>query len=91
MDTLDQMARRIDKLDEQMIVLFEKRMRIVRAMTQYKLLHDIKVKPKRHWQQIAEKTTHNACDAEIIAYTEGLVSYLVTAAYKYTCALVKRC
>ncbi len=91
MDMLNQMTQRIDKLDEQMIVLFEKRMRLVRAMTQYKLLHDIKVKPQRHWQQIAKKTTQNVCDAETIAYTEGLVSYLVTAAHKYTCALIKRC
>jgi len=88
MDALTKLMRRIDRTDDKMIVLFEKRMRMVRAMTKYKLRHDIKI--RRHDADIIEKTVCGFSDTDTIVYTEGLMRYLYAAAEKYARAIVKR-
>ena len=88
MDTLTKLMRRVDRIDEKMIVLFETRMRLVRAMAKYKLKHDIKI--RRHEADVIKKTVCNVSDMETIVYTEGLITYLYAAAQRYTRALTKR-
>ena len=77
--------RKIDELDYKIVRLFEQRMCLMKKTAQYYNQHDLekKIKVRRKPLPIVEKTTSSACDTEVIAYTEGLMIFMLTAAEKF--------
>lgn len=90
MDKLKPYKSKIDSIDAKMIALFEHRMSFVKEEAQYKAKHDIKPDKKIQSSHIVEVVTSNACDTQVIEYTEGLLLYLYDAAKKYQHRIVKR-
>lgn len=88
MKMLAKYNRNLDKLDVKIVRLFEQRMCTVKKIANYKAIHDLLPKEKRKKPlEIVKKTIEAACDTEIIAYTEGLITYILTAGekfYRYT-------
>jgi len=81
----------LDKLDYQIVRLFEQRMCTVKKLAQFYRIHDLLPKRKRKKAlPIVERTTNTACDTEVIAYTEGLVIYMLTAQEKFYRQCLKR-
>lgn len=89
MDTLNRWQKKIDKIDVNILMLFEQRMGILRRSAQYKKRHGIKL-DKKSDGGVIEKVTKNACDTEVIAYTEGLFDYLHNVSLKYQCGVMKK-
>ena len=84
MKTLAKYNRNLDKLDVKIVRLFEQRMCTVKKIANYKAIRDLLPKEKRKKPlEIVKKTTQAACDTEIIAYTEGLITYILTVGEKF--------
>lgn len=82
---LKQYHQNLDKLDYKIVRLFEQRMCTVKQITEFHIKHDLLPKePKHHHRHdIVDKTTSLACDTEVVAYTEGLVTYILTVSEKF--------
>lgn len=81
MDNQEKYQNKIDELDYKIVRLFEKRMCIMKKLAEYHKMHDLEPRRKRRKEPlpIVEKTTETACDTEVIAYTEGLMIFMLTA------------
>lgn len=81
---LKKYRQELNKLDYKIVRLFEQRMCTVKQITEFHIKHDLLPKePKHHRHDIVDKTTSLACDTEVVAYTEGLVTYILTASEKF--------
>ena len=90
MDTLERWSRKIDRMDENMIALFEQRMAIVKRSAEYRKRHGLKADNGRNDSDIVDKVTRSSCDAEVIEYTEGLIMYLQNTSKEYQRSIMKR-
>ena len=90
MDTLERLTLYTDRIDIKIIVLFEKRMGLVKKAAEYKKKHGLKIDSKKHDKEIIDKVTDNICDAEFIQYTEELIICLLSASKKFQCRYLKR-
>ncbi len=90
MDKLKSYVRNIDIIDAKIINLFEQRMSLTKKAAEYKAKAGIKRDKKINSLQIVDKVTSNACDTQVIEYTEGLVMYLYNASRQYSRCLIKR-
>lgn len=85
MKKLEMYDKQIDTLDVKIVRLFEQRMCTVKKKALYRKKHDMIPPPKkkRLHAQIVQKATETACDTEVIAYTEGLIQYILTVSEKF--------
>ena len=92
MKKLQRTNRKIDALDRRIVRLFEQRMCAVKDKAEYRRIHDMlpKQKKKKLHTEVVKKTVTLACDKEMIAYTEGLVMYMLSAAEKLFRQTIKR-
>jgi len=88
MDALDRWQKRIDKIDEKILALFERRMQIVKLTARYKKRHGLK--PDKKSGGAAEKAAKNARDAGVTAYAEGLYNFLRDASQRYQLDVMKK-
>lgn len=81
MDKQENYQYKIDELDYKIVRLFEQRMCVMKELAKYHKKHDLEPRRKRRKEPlpIVQKTTETACDTEVIAYTEGLMMFMLTA------------
>ncbi len=58
--TLDILRQEIDNIDDEIIMLFAKRMEKVKEVGQYKSTHDIAPLDEKRWQQVLQKISVKA-------------------------------
>ena len=91
MKTLEKYQNTLDKLDYSIVRLFEQRMCTVKKIAGYYKLHDLLPRKRRKKAlPIVERTTSMACDTEVIAYTEGLIIFLLNSGDKFYKKCLKR-
>ena len=78
----------MDKIDERIICLFEKRMGLTKEVAYYKNKFDLKVKDYRN--DVVKKVTGRVCNIEIIEYTEELMMFIACVSEKYKQKLIKK-
>lgn len=84
------MQKKLDILDGKIIVLFERRMALVKTAAADRDKRSLREEKKQRGAKAADKTVRYACDGEVIAYTEDLVMLMLRAAYRYQKRLIER-
>ena len=74
---LNELRNQIDQIDEEMAVLFEKRMKIVKQIGEYKKENNLPILDKKREEEVIEKNSKYLHDEHLIPlYKEFLITLM---------------
>lgn len=83
MDKLDEYRQNIDKIDKEMVRLFEERMKNARNIGEYKQKHNLPVLNAGREKVVIEKAAANLTDKKLVPYAEDFFENMMRISRKY--------
>lgn len=83
MDKLQKSRKRIEKIDKKMAILFEKRMRRIKKIGEYKKSHNLQVYDKTREDYLLKKNSNYISNKELIPYYHEFLHTTMEISKKY--------
>lgn len=80
---LKEFRENIDKIDDQIVELFEKRMQLVKGIANYKKENNIQIENKNREEIVIKKAKNKLNDKELEKYIEVFMKDLMKISKKY--------
>lgn len=80
---LKEFRENIDKIDDQIVELFEKRMQLVKGIANYKKENNIQIENKNREEIVIKKAKNKLDDKELEKYIEVFMKDLMKISKKY--------
>lgn len=77
MEELDKLRKELDRVDEQMVTLFEKRMAIIRDVARVKKANNLSVLDASREEVVLQSRKEMLCDASLTTSLEGFYKHLM--------------
>ena len=90
MRTLDELRVEIDRIDQQMVQLFEERMQVVAEVMAVKKAAGIPILDSSREEAVVEKNTARLTDPELAGYYERLIRQMMALSREYQASLMER-
>ena len=90
MRTLDELRVEIDRIDQQMVQLFEERMQVVAEVMAVKKAAGIPILDSSREEAVVAKNTARLTDAELAGYYERLIRQMMALSREYQASLMER-
>ncbi len=83
MRELDELRKEIDNIDSELIILFEKRMDIVKEVIDYKLFHDLPIYQSDREQEVIQKNLEKVQNKDLKEYVTLFLENMMTLSKSY--------
>lgn len=90
MRTLDELRAEIDRIDQQMVQLFEERMQVVAEVLAVKKNAGIPILDSSREEAVVAKNTARLTDPELADYYERLIRQMMALSREYQASLMER-
>ena len=90
MRTLDELRVEIDRIDQQMVQLFEERMQVVAEVMAVKKAAGIPILDSSREEAVVAKNTARLTDPELADYYERLIRQMMALSREYQASLMER-
>ena len=90
MRTLDELRVEIDRIDQQMVQLFEERMQVVAEVMAVKKAAGIPILDSSREEAVVAKNTARLTDPELASYYERLIRQMMALSREYQASLMER-
>lgn len=77
MDTLEELRRRIDEIDEELVALFEERMEISRKIARYKMKSNLPITDRMREKEVIRKSLLRLKDPSLSQKLEKFFAILI--------------